>query len=131
MSVKLAKHKDFDALLEAITPEERIICLRLRNLLLDNFPGLRETWAYGAPFYKGKSRICFFYPSSLPYSGIESGVNLGFAKGYLLSNVQGLVKMGERKEVGYVHLTHSAEARDADLLEILQEAVILDELGLF
>ena len=128
MRVKLAKHKDFESLLEAITPEERVICLRLRDLVLEHFPKLRETWAYGAPYYKGKSRICFFYPSSLPYSGISSGVNLGFAKGYRLSNVQGLLQMGERKEVAYLHLTHFSTVPEAVLLEILHEAVLLDEL---
>ena len=125
--MKLAKHKDFDSLLEAINPDERAICLRVRSLILENFPFLRETWAYGAPYYKGKARICFLYPSSLPYSGIENGVNLGFAKGYKLSNMQGLLEMGDRKELAYIHLLQPGTPEESLLLEILHEAVLLDE----
>ena len=76
--MKLAKHKDFDSFLEAILPTEQAICVRLRGLVLGNFPELKEKFAYGAPFYHRNSRVCFLYPASLPYSGIPSGVAFGF-----------------------------------------------------
>ena len=128
LSVKFAKHKDFDAFLDAILPEERAICLRIRDLILLNFPHLKETWAYGAPFYKGRSRVCFLYPASLPYSGVKTGVNFGFNRGHLLSNAQGLLHLGERKEVAYLPVHSQKDIQEDLFLEILHEAILLDQI---
>lgn len=128
MSVKFAKHKNFDSFLDALTTEEQAICLRIRDLILQNFPELKETWAYGAPYFSGRARICFLYPASLPYSGVKTGVNFGFTKAYLLSNVQGLLVMGDRKEVGYIPVLAEKDVNEILFLEILHEAVLLDGL---
>ena len=126
LSVKFAKYKDFDSFLDALSPSEQRICLRIRELILQNFPTLKETWAYGAPFYKGRSRVCFLYPASLPYSGVKAGVNFGFNRGSLLSNEQGLLHMGDRKEVAYIAILTEKDIQEDLFLEILHEAVILD-----
>ncbi|MBL7808466.1 MAG: DUF1801 domain-containing protein [Saprospiraceae bacterium] len=126
LHMKLAKHKDFDSFLDDLTPEERSICLYLKDLLQGNFPALSVTWAYGVPYFRGRKRICFFYPASLPYSGITEGVNLGLVKGYLLSNDQQLINMGQRKEVGYIQIRRPNQIPSETLLEILHEAILLD-----
>ena len=126
--MKFAKHKNFDSFLDALSLEERAICLRIRDLIMQNFPELKETWSYGAPYFSGRTRICFLYPASLPYSGVKTGVNFGFVKGYLLSNVQGLIDMGDRKEVGYIPVLTEKDVNEALFLEILHEAVLLDGL---
>ena len=128
MGVKLAKHKDFDSFLDALTPAESTICLQLRELILGNFPHLKETWGYGAPYYSGKRRICFLYPASLPYSGVKEGVNFGFTRANMLSNVQGLLDLGNRKAVGYIAVLREKDIQEALFLEILQEAILLDAL---
>jgi hypothetical protein len=97
--------------------------------LLENFPEMRETWAYGAPYYALKKRICFLYPASLPYSGLKNGVKLGLVQGHRLSNQNGLLDMGERKEVAYIYLSTLGDVLREETLEILHEAVILDECG--
>ncbi len=124
--MKLAKHKDFDAFIEALLPTEQAICLRLRALILENFPELKEKFSYGAPYYFGSTRVFFMYPASLPYSGFTEGVRLGFARGHLMSNEQDLLDMGDRKEVGYVLLQREGDVRESPLLEMLHEAVLLD-----
>ena len=124
--MKFARHKDFDSFLEAIQPDEQMICTRLRRLILDNFPEMREKFSYGAPFYSLNSRVCFLYPSSLPYSGIKRGVSFGFNRGHLLSNDHGLLDLGARKEVAYISLLQESEILEDDFLEILHEAVLLD-----
>ncbi len=126
LSVKFAKHKDFDSFLDALSSSEQAICLRIRDLILQNFPNLRETWAYGAPFYKGRSRVCFLYPASLPYSGVKEGVNFGFNRGNLLSNEHGLLNLENRKEVAYIAVLTEKDVREELFLEILHEAIILD-----
>ncbi|MBV6439512.1 MAG: hypothetical protein EPGJADBJ_01153 [Saprospiraceae bacterium] len=124
--MKLAKHKDFDSFYADLLPAEKSVCLRLRDLLGEHFPELREKFAYGVPYYWRYSRICFIYPSSFPYSGMETGVAFGFARGQLLSNEQGLLDLGERKEVGYVRLLSEKDIREEPILELLHEAVLLD-----
>lgn len=124
--MKLAKHKDFDSFCEDLLPAEKSVCLRLRDLLLTHFPELREKFGYGVPYYWRYSRICFIYPASFPYSGMETGIAFGFARGRLLSNEQGLLDLGERKEVGYVRLLSEKDVREEPLLELLHEAVLLD-----
>lgn len=124
--MKLAKHKDFDSFYEDLLPTEKSICLRLRELLMTHFPELREKFGYGVPYYWRYSRICFIYPASFPYSGMESGVAFGFARGHLLSNEHQMLELGERKEVGYIRLHSEKDIREDTLLEILHEAVLLD-----
>ncbi len=124
--MKFAKHKDFDSFEADLHPIERAICARIRALMLGHFPELREKFAYGAPFYHLNSRVCFLYPASLPYSGIQSGVSFGFNRGHLLSNDQGLLDMGKRKEVAYIYLLQESDIQEEVFLEILHEAVLLD-----
>lgn len=125
--MKLARFKDFDSFFNAIFPDEQAICSRMRGLIQDNFPELREKFAYGVPYYHRNTRVCFLYPASLPYSGIASGVSFGLTKGHLLSNHQGLIDMGDRKEVGYIRILTLGDIREDAFLEILYEAVMLDE----
>lgn len=60
---------------------------------------LREKLSYGVPYYFLKSRICFIWPASMPNSSNAEGVTLGFCKGYLMGNEEGLLKAQGRKEV--------------------------------
>ena len=104
-----------------------MICSRMRALILEHFPELREKFAYGVPYYHRNTRVCFLYPASLPYSGIASGVSFGLTKGHLLSNHQGLIDMGDRKEAGYIRILTARDIQEDLFLEILYEAVMLDE----
>lgn len=125
--MKFAKFKDFDAFFEALLPSEQAICAMMRSLILEHFPELKEKFSYGAPFYHLNSRICFLYPASLPYSGIETGVNFGLNRGHLLSNEDGLLEFADRKEVAYIHLGKPGDIQTNRFLEILHEAVLVDE----
>ena len=123
-----AKHKDFESFYAALLPEEQAIVLRLRDLILDNFPELREKFGYGVPFYHRHARICLIYPASVPYSGATKGVWLGFTKGNLLSNRQGLLEFSaNRKVVGSISFESPEAIKEQPILEILHEAVQLDE----
>jgi hypothetical protein len=124
--MNLAKHKDFDSFYEALLPVEKSICLRLREFLLTHFPQMKEQFGYGVPYYRLHGRICFMYPASFPYSGHDAGVALGFTRGHLLSNEQGLLDMGARKEVAYVRIPSASAIPEDALLEMLHEAVLLD-----
>lgn len=125
--MNLLKHKDFDSFYETLLSTEKSVCDRLRSLLLGNFPELKEKFGYGVPYYWRFSRICFLYPASFPYSGIDTGVAFGFTRGHLLSNEQGLLDLGTRKEVAYIRILSEKDIREEPLLEILHEAILIDE----
>lgn len=124
--MKFAKYKDFDAFFEDLLPSEQAICAMMRSLILEHFPELKEKFSYGAPFYHLNSRVCFLYPASLPYSGIETGVNFGLNRGHLLSNQDGLLEFADRKEVAYIRLEKPGDIQANRILEILHEAVLVD-----
>ncbi len=126
-AMHIFKFKDFESFFEALLPSEKSIVARLRELILGHFPEMREKFAYGVPYYWLHGRVCFMYPASFPYSGLAEGVSLGFARGHLLSNEQGLLQMGDRKEVGYVVLRSPGDIQEEPLLEMLHEAVLIDE----
>ena len=58
---------------------------------------------------------------------MDVGVAFGFARGHLLSNEQELLDLGERKEVGYIRLISEKDIQEELLLEVLHEAVLIDE----
>ncbi|MBK6929960.1 MAG: DUF1801 domain-containing protein [Saprospirales bacterium] len=122
------KFKDFDSFYDALLTPEQAICERLRTMIQLHFPHLQEKFGYGVPYYHQYSRVCFMYPASFPYSGQTGGVAFGFTRGNLLSNEQGLLELGTRKEVAYVPLRTAQDIREDPLLEILHEAVLLDDL---
>ncbi|MBL7775105.1 MAG: DUF1801 domain-containing protein [Saprospiraceae bacterium] len=127
--MNLHKFKDFDAFYDRLLPEEKNICAQLRRLVVDNFPQLREKFGYGVPYYHRHTRVCFFYPASFPYSGQPNGVALGFARGCELSDPGGLLELGDRKQVAYVRLLRARDIPEEAVLELLHEAVWLDELA--
>lgn len=109
-------------------PEEELIILQsLRNIILDTLLDGKEKLAYNVPFYYRHARICYLWPASVPWGGINQGVSIGFCKGSRLSDPAGFLNKGNRKEVCTRNFTSTGEI-DPDLLRsYLFEAIELDE----
>ena len=90
-------------------------------------PGCREKLAYNVPFFYKKSRICFIWPSSVPWGNVAlQGVQFGFCKGYLLNDRAGYLDKGSRKEVS-TRTFFSPDEIDTDLLKsYLYDAFLID-----
>lgn len=58
-------------------PPKKEICKKLRQIILDTFPGITEEMKWGVPVYDGGK----FYIGT-----VRSGVNLGFSMGGLSEN---------------------------------------------
>lgn len=118
-----------DLILE-LPDEERILVQSLRNLIWDEIPGIREKLSWGAPFFYRHGTICFTWPTSIPNSGAgysSPSVLLGFAKGYLMSNADGYLEKGDRKQV-YMRLFTDIQQIDYDRVRLLlHEAAWIDE----
>ena len=116
-------------LITDLPQNEKEIVRLLRSIILSCSPSITEKLSYNVPFFYDHSRICFIWPGSVPWGKkTKEGVELGMCRGNLLSNEQGLLKLGERKEVSIVTF-YSVKEIDADAIrEIISEAVILDEM---
>lgn len=88
--------------------------------LIASFPEVTCKLRYGLPFYYRKSWICYLNP-------IKDGqVELAFTRGNELSNIQGLLDARGRKQVYSVIYSIPADVEEDGLLEVLQEAFVLD-----
>jgi len=88
--------------------------------LLMSQPGLTAKIRYKIPFYYRRKWVCYTNPR-------EGGVELVFLQGQELSNEQGLLQARGRKMVAGVVFHKVADIPEEALMEMVQEAFLLDE----
>ncbi len=93
---------------------------RLHDLIC-SFPEITTKIRYRVPFYYHKSWICYLNPIK------NDGVELAFIRGNELSNEQGLLQHEGRKQVAGIKFYDPKEVNNELIMEIFQEALILDE----
>lgn len=101
------------------TQQEVLIFL---NDLLLSVPEVTNKIRYKVPFYYRKSWICYLNPVKKTL-----GVELVFLRGNELSNEQGLLAANGRKQVMGITFHNTTEIPVEGILEVLQEAIWLDE----
>ena len=104
-------------------PPSRQPTLRYLHDLLTKELGLEPKIRYSVPFYYGHSWICYLNPVA------EERIELAFMKGWQLSNVQGILLSKDRKQVRGIDFAAPTDVPREVLLEVLQEALLLDELA--
>lgn len=72
--------------------------------------------------YYRRTWVCYLNPLK------RGGIELAFAKGHQLSNEQGILSMKERKYVAGVELLDVTSIPERAVDEVIQEAIILDDL---
>ena len=107
--------------------EERVLVSRLRDLLMETEPRFREKLSYGVPYFSRNRRVCFIWPASAPLGPTNAKVSFGFCYANLLSNVQGILLKEGRKQVYIARFSSINEIDERLLLEIIQEALIVDD----
>ena len=83
-------------------------------------PGMSAKIRYNIPFFYCRSWVCYTNPR-------EGGIELAFLRGLELSNEQGLLQARGRKMVAGVIYHRPEDIREEPLLEVLAEALLLDE----
>lgn len=136
MAKKMTKYKmqevsfqSVEDFLEYLPDDELQIVIVLRALLFQCFPELNEKLSFNVPFYKRHKGIFFIWPASILWGKTKSysGVRLGFMRGYLLTNEDGYLNQGDRKQVSYRDF-ESVDQIDVDLLKsYLFEAAVVDD----
>jgi hypothetical protein len=88
--------------------------------LLSIEPGVQAKIRYKIPFYYRRKWVCYTNPR-------EGGIELVFLRGQELSNEQGLLQTRGRKMVAGVVFHQVSDIPEEALMEIIQEAFLLDE----
>jgi len=118
--------KTIEEFIYDLPKDEREISSRLRDIILSTAPDFEEKFSYGVPYFFRHRRICCIWPASSP-GGPRHGVFIGFCRGNLLSNQQGVIDMGNRKRYGLIRYYDMKDIQEDILIEILQEAILVDE----
>jgi len=114
--------------LDFLPENELKIVQHLRSIILDCFPNPKEKLSYNVPYYFQQSRVCFIWPSSVPWGKVKrDGVLLGFTKGYLMRDEIGYLEKGDRKQV-YTKTFHRIDEIDTELVKTyIFEALEVDQ----
>ena len=122
------KLKSVDDFLTFIPKDELKIVKALRELIFTCIPSCKEKLAYNVPYYYRYSRICFIWPSSIPWGKTKmNGVKLGFCQGNLLSDEINYLEKENRKQVYTKTFTSIGEIKIDLLKSYLIEAAEIDE----
>ncbi|WP_343485944.1 DUF1801 domain-containing protein [Allomuricauda sp. d1] len=123
------KFDSVEEFLGYLPQEELDIVTRLRGLIAETFPQYREKLAYNVPFYYNHRRICFIWPSAIPWGNLDHGVALGFVNASKIDPEQHFLKYDNRKTMGRMIINNLSEIDDekmATLKFLLQEAYLVD-----
>jgi len=101
--------------------DQQAILQFLHDLVMST-PEVTSKIRYRVPFYYRKSWFCYLNPIKQPV-----GVEMVFIRGIELSNEQGLLDANGRKQVAGITFTSVAEIPVDAVLEIIQEALYLDD----
>lgn len=123
--VKFNSIQDF---LNFLPKHELDIVQHLRSIVLPCFPHPLEKLSYNVPYYYQHSRVCFIWPSSVPWGKVsKNGVLLGFCNGYLLRDEINYLEKDTRKQV-YVKTFNKIEDIDPHHIKTyIFEALLVDE----
>ncbi len=105
-------------IIEKEGPQQEV--LQFLNDLMMSTPEVTSKIRYKVPFYYRKSWICYLNPKPI-------GVELVFLRANELSNEQGLLDAKGRKQVAGVTFEKVADIPVEIVLEVIQEAIWLDE----
>ncbi len=99
----------------------------LRGTILEVMPDATEKLAYNVPFYYLNKRLCYIWPSSVPWGGITEGVSMGFCQAMLYDELTSKLKFGNKKEIGTLSFISAAEIDEGLIWLLLKKAKFVDE----
>lgn len=114
---------------EFISDEHKPLVSALKDIIYDTIPDVKEKLSWNVPFFYKNRTICFIWPGSVPWGKkTYKGVQLGFAKGYLMKP-NDFLEMGNRKQI-YTKTFYSLAEIETHLdtiILLLSEADELDK----
>lgn len=99
---------------------------QLRETILHAHPKMTERFMFNTAMFGVKNELCY-----LVVLNKNKGIEIGFHRGFQMSNEQGLLESKKRKFIHGVTFKNLEDFKnkEASFKEILQEAIILDEIN--
>ncbi len=112
-------------------PEDQLIIVeRLRELVFECIPDVKEKLSFNVPFFRKNKSICFIWPGAVSWGNTTwESVEFGFTHGNLLADKAGYLDRGTRKQVFSKRFSSIEEINEDLLREYLYEAAEIDEIG--
>ena len=112
-------------------PEDQLeITERLRELVHECIPGVKEKLSFQVPFFKKRKGICYIWPGAVSWGKkTKEGVEFGFQYGNLLADEAGYLEHGKRKQISSKRFFSVEDINEDILREYLFEAAEIDELN--
>ncbi|MEL7004375.1 MAG: DUF1801 domain-containing protein [Bacteroidota bacterium] len=112
--------------MDYLPDDESKVVEKLREVILDTIPNVKESLKFNVPSYPCHLNICFLWPSSIPWGAVEKGVSLGFVEGNRIIAGFGYLDDKGRKTIRSKEYSSLKEI-DFDLVRtMLYEAVEID-----
>ncbi len=123
----MPKFQDIDDFIESKDTNIRPLLAQIRNTIMVSHPQIREQISWNLPFF-----YCFDHLCYLSVSKKTKDVEVCFAKGFHIKDEAGVLDAKDRKLVKGITFTDLAdfEAKEDIFLEVLQEAILLNETQL-
>ena len=96
------------------------LVLGLHELIISLVPQVQASIKWKIPFYHYHKNMCYLNPQ-------KDHIDLGFVKGHLLSNSQGLLEKGNRKQIRHLNVYSTSEIYQPATAEIILEAALINE----
>lgn len=108
--------------------EEHIKALlwQVRHAILKAHPKMNERFLFNTAMFGVKHELCYFVILKK-----NLGIEIGFHRGFQLSNEQGLLDSKKRKFIHGITFKNLADFKEKETAfnEVLQEAIILDDIN--
>lgn len=120
------KYISIEDFIESQVPEASALMYQLRNTILLAHPKMKERFLFNTAMFGVKNELCYFVVLKK-----NTGIEVGFHRGFQLSNEQGLLDSKKRKFIHGVTFKDLEDFKnnEASFKEILQEAIILDDIN--
>lgn len=122
----MPKYLDIDDYIESKEESLRPLLAHLRKVIMLAHPNIREQISWNLPFF-----YCFDHLCYLSIIKKTKSLEVSFVKGFHLNDESGLLDAKNRKLVKGITFTNLAdyEEKEETFLEILQEAVLFNEMN--
>ncbi len=120
------KYISIEDFIESQEPVNTALMNQLRNLILNAHPKMKERFLFNTAMFGVKNELCYFVVLNK-----NKGIEVGFHRGFQMSNDQGLLESKKRKFIHGITLKDLEDLKNKEAIfkEILQEAIILDEIN--
>ncbi len=119
----MKKSKDVDLYLKQKPKQIRDLMIVVRTIIWQTIPDVEESIKFTVPFYTRKGLLCYLSPLKK-----NDGIYIGFTKGYLMSDENGIFTGKELKQIRHLEIRKTSEIKKKLLKEYLQEAMLLNEV---